>query len=128
MSAVQVIMATSFDERHPPESILDGRDSTFWVSTGLYPQELLVQFDAPASIRRVKLTSTGIRRIIIEGCEGSSPVNFEKLTEQDLTDRSGRLQNETISLTSARSLRFLKLIISSGWSDFCSIHKLSVEA
>ena len=56
-AGAQVVFASSFDAAHPPEHIIDGcvvracaasadstpdmdgrRDSTFWLSTGMYPQ------------------------------------------------------------------------------------------
>ena len=30
----QIVMATCVDDRFPPENMLDGKESTFWVTTG----------------------------------------------------------------------------------------------
>lgn len=37
-----IAAATCADERHPPENTLDGTESTFWMTTGLFPQELVI--------------------------------------------------------------------------------------
>ena len=42
----QVILATSSDERHAPECIIDGSDATFWATTGMFPQEFVIAFPA----------------------------------------------------------------------------------
>lgn len=33
-----IAAATCADERFPPENTLDGGESTFWMTTGLFPQ------------------------------------------------------------------------------------------
>ncbi len=38
---VEVCCATSFDERFDPKNVLTANTKEFWVSTGLYPQELV---------------------------------------------------------------------------------------
>ena len=42
---MEVKYATSFDERFDPKNVLDtSNPSKFWLTTGLYPQELQVEF------------------------------------------------------------------------------------
>ena len=67
---MEVKCASSFDERFDPKNVLDKDDtSTFWLTTGLYPQELLIQLNAPKVISEVKFTTKGARKVIIEGCK-----------------------------------------------------------
>ncbi|XP_077850244.1 intraflagellar transport protein 25 homolog isoform X4 [Macaca mulatta] len=40
----EVILATSSDEKHPPENIIDGNPETFWTTTGMFPQEFIICF------------------------------------------------------------------------------------
>ena len=52
---MEVKCATSFDERFDPKNVLDVRNvSSFWITTGLYPQELLLQFDQPQLVNEVR--------------------------------------------------------------------------
>lgn len=45
---MEVKCATSFDERFDPANVLDhANPSKFWITTGLYPQEIMVQFSGP---------------------------------------------------------------------------------
>ena len=57
---MEVKCATSFDERFDPASVLDhGKPQKFWMTTGLYPQELMIQFERPKSLSEVKFQTTG---------------------------------------------------------------------
>ena len=52
-----VIMASSVDERFPPEHMLDGKDSTFWLSTGMFPQEFVLATSKGVSISKITTLS-----------------------------------------------------------------------
>ena len=65
---VEVSCATSFDERFDPVNVLSNNQKQFWIYTGLYPQELTFTFSNAKVINEVKFTTTGARKIIVEGC------------------------------------------------------------
>lgn len=45
---MEIKCATSFDERFDPKNVLDTKNkATFWCTTGLYPQELLIELAQP---------------------------------------------------------------------------------
>lgn len=56
-SGAKIVMASCCDERHPPENVLDGKDSTFWSLTGMYPQEFIVAFPSPLQISKITTLS-----------------------------------------------------------------------
>lgn len=59
-AGASVIMATCADERHPPENIIDPKDGSFWITTGLYPQEFVIQLGSTSQVNKVRtLTSNG---------------------------------------------------------------------
>ena len=59
-AGASVIMATCGDERHPPENIIEPKDGSFWVTTGLYPQEFVIKLGSTAQVNKVRtLTSNG---------------------------------------------------------------------
>ena len=67
---MEVKCATSFDERFDPKNALDSRHpKSFWITTGLYPQEMLIAFKEPKLINNVNFVTTGAKRIRIEGCK-----------------------------------------------------------
>jgi heat shock protein beta-11 len=54
-----VVVATSFDARHPPDVVLDGRDSTFFTTTGQFPQEMIIKLsESGAAIQSVQTITT----------------------------------------------------------------------
>ncbi|XP_065821599.1 intraflagellar transport protein 25 homolog isoform X2 [Labrus bergylta] len=96
----KVVVATSGDENHPPENIIDGNTTTFWMST--------------------------VKCLKIEKNTSQDVSHFELVTEQELEHTEGHLQSNTISLnrSSATHLRF---IITSGYDHFVSVHRVSVQ-
>ena len=57
---MEVKCATSFDERFDPSNVLnEANASKFWVTTGLYPQEILLELKAPKSLQKIKFVTTG---------------------------------------------------------------------
>ena len=90
---MEVKCATSFDERFDPNNVLNkyelhfclwlyNRDpKKFWISTGLYPQELLIDLGGTKPINEVKFNVTGARKIFIEGCKTTNASEFKKVGE-----------------------------------------------
>jgi len=123
----RVLMASCIDPAHPGESAIDGSDESYWMSTGLYPQELLLELGQTAAVLSVRVTSTHVRRLRIEGCQEESPVNFSVLADEELDDTHGRLQlRELGCLDCQQPIRFVRVQVMSGWFDFCSFHRIQV--
>ncbi|KAL4235959.1 Heat shock protein beta-11 [Mactra antiquata] len=119
-----IVLATSNDQRHPPENMMDGTEETFWSSTGLYPQEFIMSFGHMMDVQRVSISSYNIRHLQIEKCTSSDGSTFEPLTEKDLPQTDGQLQNEDIDIqTKATHLRF---IVTAGYDHFIAVHKLNI--
>nr|XP_056701182.1 intraflagellar transport protein 25 homolog isoform X2 [Euleptes europaea] len=98
-----VILATSSDEKYPPENIIDGRTETFWTTTGLFPQEFIICFH---------------KCVIIS-----------KLTIQcylDLDYKEGELQTEEFSFPEFQATH-LRFIILSAFDTFVSVHRVTAE-
>uniref|UniRef100_A0A673TIV2 Heat shock protein family B (small) member 11 n=1 Tax=Suricata suricatta TaxID=37032 RepID=A0A673TIV2_SURSU len=53
----EVILATSSDEKHPPENMIDGNAETFWTTTGMFPQEFILCFHKHVRIERLVIQS-----------------------------------------------------------------------
>mmetsp|Transcript_65619 Transcript_65619/g.182515 ORF Transcript_65619/g.182515 Transcript_65619/m.182515 type:complete len:216 (-) Transcript_65619:174-821(-) len=123
----QVIMVTSLDENHPGENVLDGTDQSFWISTGLYPQEILLLLGRPSRVSCIKLSSTHVRSVRIEGCREEQPVNFTTLAEDELEDTQGRLQARELRCDEHVPFGFIRVVVLSGWHDFCTIHRICVD-
>ncbi|KAJ1484000.1 intraflagellar transport complex 25-27 [Baffinella frigidus] len=130
-SGTEIAFSSCVDERHPPENIIDGTDRSFWVTTGLFPQTVLLRFSADIPVARIKTITTNVRKLIFETSSeapvrGEAPKDFQVVHEVEVADRNGRLQteNNTVNKTTAR---FLRITVASGWDDFASIRRISIE-
>ncbi|CAD7969034.1 unnamed protein product [Amoebophrya sp. A25] len=128
-----ILLTTSLDPAYPEENMLDPNEKTFWLSTGMFPQEILMQIgghsNAMAGIGGsiVRIASTGIRELRLEVSKDETeyPVNFATQDTLRLDNTAGsRLQHTELQVPQAR---FLKLVILSGYSEFPSVHKLEVS-
>jgi len=115
-------MATASDDRYPPENILDGKENSFWVTTGLYPHEFVVELKEAASISKIKMWSSHIKKLAIE--KSNSVDRFEKVLEVELQDKTSRLQIESHQVDI--KAKFVKFVIISGWDDFSAVNKISM--
>uniref|UniRef100_A0A8C0IUM8 DOC domain-containing protein n=1 Tax=Chelonoidis abingdonii TaxID=106734 RepID=A0A8C0IUM8_CHEAB len=51
----EVVLATSNDEKYPPENIIDGSSETFWTTTGMFPQEFIISFHKCVKISKLTI-------------------------------------------------------------------------
>ena len=58
----EIIFSSSYDEKNPPENILNPSKDKFFSSTGMFPQEICIQFDSVRTIRSVSIVSYGIKK------------------------------------------------------------------
>lgn len=127
----EVILATSSDERFPSSNVVDGSHKTFWLTTGLYPQEMILSFKGiAANVNKIRLVGNGIRKLRIERCTETTTVKFEPLVDCDLNAKEGGFQEEHFQVNSAttgRAVRYIKIIIVSGYEQFACINEVSVE-
>ena len=122
---MEVVTATSVDVRHPPACIVDGNASTFWSSTGLFPQEFVLRLPAKASLAKLRIRCANVKHIVVERCDGASPVSFAPYVEEKLPDTDG-LQDATI-VTPSFPVTFLKFRILSGFVDYIMIYSVEIE-
>ena len=124
---MEVIFSSSYDEKNPPENIFDtSTKKTFFSSTGMFPQEICVQFDPFKIVNNVSLTSYGIKKIAIHTCENDSAVNFIKQCEKSNIPNSGGLQSIKLDLKKSPRVKVLKIEVLEGYEDFFSIHTFGV--
>ena len=123
---MEIIFASSYDEKHPPENIFDNNKKTFFSSTGMFPQEICIQFEPFKIVNNVSITGTGIKKIAIHTCENDSAVNFIKQAEQKNVPNSGGLQSLKLDLKKSPRVKVMKIEVLEGYDDFFSIHTFGV--
>ena len=77
----EVSCATSFDERFDPANVLNSNKNSFWISTGLYPQELTFTFAQAKVVNAVNFQTSGAKKIVIEGCQTATGNAFKPIGE-----------------------------------------------
>ncbi|XP_062239444.1 intraflagellar transport protein 25 homolog [Platichthys flesus] len=122
----KVVVTSSSDENHPPENIIDGNTQTFWMSTGLFPQEFIIRFPEPTSISAVTVDSHNVKQLRIEKNTSPNASQFEFVTEKDFEHTEGHLQSNTLSLDGSSAIH-LRFIITTGYDYFVSVHRVTVQ-
>ncbi|CAM4539410.1 unnamed protein product [Leuciscus chuanchicus] len=95
----QVVLAISSDENHPPENIIDGKTETFWISTGMFPQEFIIRFPDNMNIITVSIHSYNIKRMRIEKGTSEDADKFEAVADTEFEQTEGSLQANDISVS-----------------------------
>ncbi len=75
-AGASIVMATSNDPSNPAQNILDGSDQTFWASTGLFPQEIIISLPAKVPVERFTLSARNAKNVTVQRCEEATPKNF----------------------------------------------------
>lgn len=122
----QVVMVSSADENFPPENMIDGRTDTFWVSTGLFPQEAIISLRSEMSINSVQVHCYNVKKLSIYQSSKGEPRDFEKVAEKEFEQTEGSLQVEEFPMSRVTA-NYLKLVIDSGYNHFISVHKVHVD-
>ncbi|XP_034397093.1 intraflagellar transport protein 25 homolog [Cyclopterus lumpus] len=125
-AGAKVVVASSSDENHPPENITDGNTNTFWMSTGMFPQEVIVRFAESTQVSAVTVDSYNVKHLKIEKNSSQNASQFESVTEQEFKQTEGHLQSNTILLNGSNATH-LRFIINSGYDHFVSVHRISVQ-
>ncbi|CAG5921472.1 intraflagellar transport protein 25 homolog [Menidia menidia] len=120
----KVVLTSSSDQNHPSENIIDGNTETFWISTGMFPQEFIIRFAEPTQISTVTMDTYNVKHLKIEKNTSQSASQFEFVTEKELDCTEGRLQSNAISLNGG-SATHLRFIITLGYDHFVSVHRVS---
>ncbi|AWP06880.1 putative intraflagellar transport protein 25 -like [Scophthalmus maximus] len=121
----KVVVASSGDENHPPENITDGTE-TFWMSTGMFPQEFIVRFAEATTMSAVTVDSYNVKHLRIEKTASQNASQFELVTEKEFGHTEGHLQSNVVSLNGS-SATHLRFIITTGYDHFVSVHRVTVQ-
>ncbi|XP_067846653.1 intraflagellar transport protein 25 homolog isoform X2 [Heptranchias perlo] len=125
VAGTRLVLAASADEKHPPENIIDGNMETFWITTGMFPQEFIISFANLIQISFMKIHCYNVRSLSIEKSVASDPVDFEPFTKSELERSEEQLQTE--EFTDGTRATHLRFVIKSGFDHFVSVHKVTVE-
>ena len=123
----EIIFSSSYDEKHPPENILNPSKDKYFTSTGMFPQEICIQFETVKSVKSVTIVSYGIKKVSIQTCENDSVVNFKIQAEQNEIPNERGLQKIKLNLVKNPNVKVLKIEVLEGYEDFFSIHNVDIQ-
>ncbi|KAK1893038.1 Intraflagellar transport protein 25 like [Dissostichus eleginoides] len=103
----KVVVASSSDENHPPENITDGNTNTFWMSTGMFPQEFIIRFAEPTDISAVTVDSYNVKHLKIEKNTSQNASQFESVTEKNFNKQRDIFSQMLFRLMGAVQLTFV---------------------
>jgi len=124
---MEVIFSSSYDDRNPPTNIFTNNKKEFFSSTGMFPQEITIQFETTKNISKVNLISYGIKKIKIETCENDTVVKFKTQAQQNDISNPNSLQNISLNLNDKGKVKVLKIVVEEGYEDFFTIHSVNIQ-
>ncbi|XP_068616782.1 intraflagellar transport protein 25 homolog [Brachionichthys hirsutus] len=117
-----VVFATSSDHSHPPANVIDGDTETFWMSTGMFPQQVTIRFEKSVTLTELTVESYNVKHLKIEECTAGNPSNFQHVTDKEFERTEGHLQSNSILLKGS-SATHLRLTVTAGYDAFISMHR-----
>ena len=124
---MEVIFSSSYDDRNPPTNIFTNNKKEFFSSTGMFPQEITIQFETTKNISKVNLISYGIKKIKIETCENDTVVKFKTQSQKNDISNPNSLQNISLNLNDKGKVKVLKIVVEEGYEDFFTIHSVNIQ-
>ncbi|KAL2916400.1 hypothetical protein HK105_204156 [Polyrhizophydium stewartii] len=125
-SGARIAMATSEHPKHPPELVLDGNLKTFWMSTGLFPQEFVVTFPTQITVSKIIVSSMKVAQWNVEASKTDKPSSFEPLGDQAMEDTDNVIQTLSLAPKEPVVARHLRFEIARGFGPFVSVHRVVV--
>ena len=108
---VEVVYGTSSDPARPPSHSISQK--SFWVTTGTFPQILVVKLERPSLVARVKLYAFSLYKILVEGSVSETGDSFTSLGEAERFPDSWKSTDISLLLT-PRPVHYLRFVLESG--------------
>ena len=115
------LFSTSFDISYPPSNICDGDESTFWISSGLYPQTVAFKFSKPIQITRITLVVGKVNNLIVYSGLDPEFQNWQKIDLFHFDPKPIKQQDQR-QLSIQTPSYGIKLEIIDGYGPFCYIY------
>eukprot|EP00727_Mastigamoeba_balamuthi_P013192 m51a1_g8496 hypothetical protein (657) ;mRNA; f:30610-34281 len=122
------VVATSFDDRHPPVSVTEQSHNTFWSSTGMFPQVLVMAFKEEIRVAEIKTTTRNVKQILVDRLIPSQAfVNgkpqWKNVVSKELLDQRGKMQVE-VHMVNNLPTKFLRVTLASGYDHFAAVYSI----
>jgi len=126
-AGAQVVFASSMERRLPPNNCIDGVGEQPFITTGLYPQDIIISLSKLSVVYRFRINTKHVRRMTLYRCENATPNQFEEVFETESGDSATEMQDETRPFAAGLLVRYMKLRIHSGWDDFACVYAIGAD-
>ncbi|EAY13901.1 LOC51668 protein, putative [Trichomonas vaginalis G3] len=123
---LELFYATSMDVDHPASNVVDADETTFWTTTGLFPQECVLKFKTPAQIIRVTTITGKVKAISLYASTDADLTQWIEIDTYNLPAQPIK-QQETHQLNLRSTTYGIKVVVNQGWGPFTALYVLRVE-
>lgn len=125
-ASVEASSPSCWDPLHPPQHAVNSNPRTFWMSSGLFPSELVIAFGEHSTVRTIEITATGVRRLEVLKCESGVNTSWEQMVLEDVDDADGGIQRLAPNIPFGEKASQIKLKIHQGFGAFVCVYKVAV--
>ena len=126
---VDVLFSSSFDEKFSPLNVLNSNNKQFWTSTGLYPQEIILNLDTEKIVNSINVVGYNIKKLVVESCENENSITstIRQAEMNEISFKDGKIQDFFVDFSSKKPIKIIKFIILEGYDDFCSVNCITLK-
>ena len=126
---VDVLFSSSFDEKFSPLNVLNSNNKQFWTSTGLYPQEIILNLDTEKIVNSINVVGYNIKKLVVESCENENSITstIRQAEMNEISFKDGKIQDFNVDFSTKKPIKIIKFIILEGYDDFCSVNCITLK-
>ena len=123
---LKVLYSTSLDVEHPPNHSIDQDDGTFWMTTGLFPQEIAFSFAEPCQIMRITAITGKVKNMTVFAASDENCQEWVQIDEFSFQSMPLK-QIDTHQINMHSTSYGIKFSINQGWGPFSALYSISIE-
>ena len=110
---VDVLFSSSFDEKFSPLNVLNSNNKQFWTSTGLYPQEIILNLDTEKIVNSINVVGYNIKKLVVESCENENSITstIRQAEMNEISFKDGKIQDFNVDFSTKKPIKIIKFII-----------------
>ena len=126
---VDVLFSSSFDDKYSPLNVLTPNNKQFWTSTGLYPQEIILNLDSEKTVNSIQVVGYNIKKLVVESSENENSITstFRQAELNEIAFKDGKIQEFNVDFSNKKPIKLIKFIILEGYDDFCSVNTIALK-
>ena len=126
---VVVLVSSSFDVKFSPLNVLNSNNKQFWTSTGLYPQEIILNLDTEKIVNSINVVGYNIKKLVVESCENENSITstIRQAEMNEISFKDGKIQDFNVDFSTKKPIKIIKFIILEGYDDFCSVNCITLK-